>query len=518
MNTPANIIFSPLRLIVNAALKIVSSVFKIYFKCIYKPIEFVACTVVISLVKIFSSLVSTFHSAKREKEILSNLPVYGINEFYSEKNEANSDEKSNITNTNTSYTQPTVKIATIIATILKNTRPYTIYVSKTTILAPVLVVATICEFIAKYLKSTNKQNETFSDVKINIINISTSHTQPAVKTATIISDILKNYILCTIYIAKTTILAPVLIVATICEFIAKCLKNAILVFYNLLILQIKFLRKSLISVAKLIINLLKIIVSAPISLAKRAFKSVYEFPRKICAAISNFLTPKIKSLKENIVNSAVVRSTATILTKTKDIFVNPVIRTVNAITSAVKSFCCFINKQVNRVFTVIKHPATVCGLLFAITASIGLRVYDNGIMRAKNEKMMSSKQLQIEENKQKMRLAAKVYKGIGKTLKKKQEQALASSQNEQQVQTEQHIQKQAKIQNAVDSYFDKNNVSEVMASNGQCKIKIGDKTLNRHSTLENDGDVYIADANDDFIVFADSAGNTYSRSITSLLR
>ena len=57
-----------------------------------------------------------------------------------------------------------------------------------------------------------------------------------------------------------------------------------------------------------------------------------------------------------------------------------------------------------------------------------------------------------------------------------------------------------------------------MASNGQCKIKIGDKTLNRHSTLENDGDVYIADANDDFIVFADSAGNTYSRSITSLLR
>lgn len=447
MNTPADIILSPLRLIVNSALKIVSSVFKIYFKCIYKPIEFVACTIVISLIKFFSSLMSTFHSAKREKEILSNLPVYGINEFYSEKNEANSDEKFNITNTNTSYTQPTVKISTIIATILKNTRPYTIYV------------------------------------------------------------------------AKTTILAPVLVVATICKFIAKCLKNTILVFYNLLILQIKFLRKSLISVTKPIIKLLKTIVSAPISLAKRAFKSVYEFPRKICAAISNFLTPRIKSLKENIVNSAVVRSTVTILTKTKDVFINPVIRTVNAITSAVKNFCYFINRQVNRVFTVIKHPATVCGLLFSITASIGLRVYDNGIMRAKNEKMMSSKQLQIEENKQKMRLAAKVYKGIGKPLKQKQEQALAANINEQQqVQTEQHVQKQAKIQNAVDSYFDRNNVSEVMASNGQCKIKIGDKTLNRHSTLENDGDVYIADANDDFILFADSEGNTYSRSITSLLR
>ena len=517
MQMLSDFILSPLRLIVNATLKIVSSVFKIYFKCIYKPIEFVACTVVISLVKFFSSLMSTFHSAKK-KEILSNLPVYSVNEFYSEKNEANPDEKFNITNTNTSYTQPTVKIATIIAAILKNTRPYTIYVAKMTILAPVLVVATICEFIAKCLKNTNEQNEASPDVKINIMNINTPHTQPAVKTATIISDILRNTILCTIYIAKTTILAPVLVVATICEFIAKCLKNTILVFYNLLILQIKFLRKSLISVTKPIIKLLKTVVSAPISLAKKAFKSVYEFPRKICAAISNFLTSKIKSLKENIVNSAVVRSTATILTKTKDIFVNPVIRTVNAITSAVKSFCCFINKQVNRVFTVIKHPATVCGLLFAITASIGLRVYDNGIMRAKNEKMMSSKQLQIEENKQKMRLAAKVYKGIGKPLKKKQEQALASSQNEQQVQTEQHIQKQAKIQNTVDSYFDKNNVSEVMASNGQCKIKIGDKTLNRHSTLENDGDVYIADANDDFIVFADSAGNTYSRSITSLLR
>ena len=496
----SDFILSPLRLIVNATLKIVSSVFKIYFKCIYKPIEFVACTIVISLIKFFSSLMSTFHSTKEEKEILSNLPVYGINEFYSEKNEANSDEKFNITNTNTSYTQPTVKISTIIAAILKNTRPYTIYVAKTTILAPVLVVATICEFIAKCLKSTNKQNETSPDVKINIININTPHTQPAVKTATIISDILKNTILCTIYIAKTTILAPVLIVATICEFIAKCLKNTILVFYNLLILQIKFLRKSLISAAKPIIKLLKTIVSAPISLAKRAFKSVYEFPRKICAAISNFLTSKVKSLKENIVNSAVVRSTVTILTKIKDVFIDPVL------------------KQVNRVFTVIKHPATVCGLLFAITASIGLRVYDNGIMRAKNEKMMTSKQLQIEENKQKMRLAAKVYKGIGKPLKQKQEQALASNKNEQQIQTEQHIQKQARIQNAVDSYFNQNNVSEVMASNGQCKIKIGDKTLNRHSTLENDGDVYIADANDDFIVFADSAGNTYSRSITSLLR
>lgn len=501
MHTLTNIISSPLRLIVNAALKIISSVFKIYFKFIYKPIEFVVCTVVISLVKFFSSLMSTFHSAKREKEILSNLPVYGINEFYSEKNEANSDEKSNITNTNTSYTQPTVKIATIIATILKNTRPYTIYVAKTTILAQALVAEVICEFIAKYLKSTNKQNETFSDVKINIININTPHTQPAVKTATVISDILKNTILCTIYIAKTTILAPVLVVATICEFIAKCLKNTILVFYNLLILQIKFLRKSLISVTKPIIKLLKTIVSAPISLAKRAFKFVYEFPRKICAAISNFLTPKIKSLKENIVNSAVVRSIVTILTKIKNVFIDPVL------------------KQVNRVFTVIKHPATVCGLLFAMTTSIGLRVYDNGIMRAKNEKMMSSKQLQIEENKQKMRLAAKVYKGIGKPLKQKQEQALAANINEQQqIQTEQHVQKQARIQNTVDSYFDKNNVSEVMASNGQCKIKIGDKTLNRHSTLENDGDVYIADANDDFILFADSEGNTYSRSITSLLR
>lgn len=497
----SDFILSPLRLIVNATLKIVSSVFKIYFKFIYKPIEFVVCTVVISLVKFFSSLMSTFHSTKREKEILSNLPVYSINEFYSEKNEANYDEKFNITNTNTSYTQPTVKIATIIATILKNTRPYTIYVAKTTILAPVLVVATICEFIAKCLKSTNKQNETFSDVKINIINISTSHTQPAVKTATIISDILKNTILCTIYIAKTTILAPVLVVATICEFIAKCLKNTILVFYNLLILQIKFLRKSLISVTKPIIKLLKTIVSAPISLAKRAFKSVYEFSKRICAAISNFLTPNIKSLKENIVNSAVIRSTVTILTKIKNVFIDPVL------------------KQVNRVFTVIKHPATVCGLLFAMTTSIGLRVYDNGIMRAKNEKMMTSKQLQIEENKQKMRLAAKVYKGIGKPLKQKQEQALAANINEQQqVQTEQHIQKQARIQNTVDSYFNQNNVSEVMASNGQCKIKIGDRTLNRHSTLENDGDVYIADANDDFIVFADSAGNTYSRSITSLLR
>ena len=495
----SDFILSPLRLIVNSTLKIVSSVFKIYFKCIYKPIEFVACTVVISLVKFFSSLMSTFHSAK--KEILLNLPVYGINELYSKKNEANSDEKFNITNTNTSHTQPTVKAATIIAAILKNTRPSTIYIAKTTILAPALVAEVICEFIAKYLKSTNKQNETFSDVKINIINISTSHTKPAVKTATIISDILKNYILCTIYIAKTTILAPVLVVATICEFIAKYLKNAILVFYNLLILQIKFLRKSLISAAKPIIKLLKTIVSAPISLAKRAFKSVYEFPKRICAAISNFLTPKIKSLKENIVNSAVVRSTVTILTKIKNVFIDPVL------------------KQVNRVFTVIKHPATVCGLLFAMTISIGLRVYDNGIMRAKNEKMMTSKQLQIEENKQKMRLAAKVYKGIGKTLKQKQEQALAANINEQQqVQTEQHVQKQARIQNTVDSYFDKNNVSEVMASNGQCKIKIGDKTLNRHSTLENDGDVYIADANDDFIVFADSAGNTYSRSITSLLR
>ena len=500
MQMLSDFILSPLRLIVNATLKIVSSVFKIYFKCIYKPIEFVACTIVISLIKFFSSLMSTFHSTKREKKILSNLPVYSINEFYSEKNEANYDEKSNITNTNTSYTQPTVKIATIIAAILKNTRPYTIYVAKTTILAPVLVVATICEFIAKYLKNTNKQNETFSDVKINIININTPHMQPAVKTATIISDILRNTILCTIYIAKTTILAPVLVVATICEFIAKCLKNAILVFYNLLILQIKFLRKSLISVTKPIIKLLKTIVSAPISLAKRAFKSVYEFPKRICAAISNFLTPKIKSLKENIVNSAVVRSTVTIITKIKNVFIDPVL------------------KHVNRVFTVIKHPATVCGLLFAMTISIGLRVYDNGIMRAKNEKMMTSKQLQIEENKQKMRLAAKVYKGIGKPLKQKQEQALAANINEQQIQTEQHVQKQAKIQNTVNSYFDKNNVSEVMASNGQCKIKIGDKTLNRHSTLENDGDVYIADANDDFIVFADSAGNTYSRSITSLLR
>ena len=120
----SDIILSPLRLIVNATLKIISSVFKIYFKCIYKPIEFVACTIVISLVKFFSSLMSTFHSTK--KEILSNLPVYGINEFYSEKNEANYDEKFNITNTNTSYTQPTVKISTIIAAILKNTRPYTI--------------------------------------------------------------------------------------------------------------------------------------------------------------------------------------------------------------------------------------------------------------------------------------------------------------------------------------------------------------------------------------------------------
>ena len=188
----SDFILSPLRLIVNATLKIVSSVFKIYFKCIYKPIEFVACTIVISLIKFFSSLMSTFHSTKEEKEILSNLPVYGINEFYSENNEANSDEKFNITNTNTSYTQPTVKISTIIAAILKNTRPYTIYVAKTTILAPVLVVATICEFIAKCLKSTNKQNETSPDVKINIININTPHTQPAVKTATIISDILKN--------------------------------------------------------------------------------------------------------------------------------------------------------------------------------------------------------------------------------------------------------------------------------------------------------------------------------------
>ena len=501
MQMLSDIILSPLRLIVNATLKIVSSVFKIYFKCIYKPIEFVACTIVISLIKFFSSLMSPFHSTKREKEILSNLPVYGINEFYSKKNDANYDEKFNITNTNTSYTQPTVKAATIIAAILKNTRPYTIYVAKTTILAPVLVVATICEFIAKCLKNTNEQNEASPDVKINIININTPHTQPAVKTATIISDILKNTILCTIYIAKTTILAPVLVVATICEFIAKCLKNTILVFYNLLILQIKFLRKSLISAAKPIIKLLKTIVSAPISLAKRAFKSVYEFPRKICAAISNFLTSKIKSLKENIVNSAVVRSTVTILTKIKNVFIDPVL------------------KQVNRVVTVIKHPATVCGLLFAMTTSIGLHVYDNGIMRAKNEKIMTSKQLQIEENKQKMRLVAKVYKGIGKPLKQKQEQALASSQNEQQhVQTEQHVQKQAKIQNTVDSYFNQNNVSEVMASNGQCKIKIGDKTLNRHSTLENDGDVYIADANDDFIVFADSAGNTYSRSITSLLR
>ena len=512
----SDFILSPLRLIVNATLKIVSSVFKIYFKCIYKPIEFVACTIVISLVKFFSSLMSTFHSTK--KEILSNLPVYGINELYSKKNEANSDEKFNITNTNTSHTQPTVKAATIIAAILKNTMPSTIYIAKTTILVPVLVAEVICEFIAKCLKSTNKQNETFSDVKINIININTPHMQPAVKTATIISDILRNTILCTIYIAKTTILAPVLVVATICEFIAKCLKNTILVFYNLFVLQIKFLRKSLISAAKPIIKLLKTIVSAPISLAKRAFKSVYEFPRKICAAISNFLTSKVKSLKENIVNSAVARATVIIPTKIKDVFIDPVIKTVNAITSAVKNFCCFINRQGNRIFTVIKHPATVCGLLFSMTTSIGLHIYDNGIMRAKNEKMMSSKQLQIEENKQKMRLAAKVYKGIGKPLKQKQEQALAANINEQQIQTEQHVQKQAKIQNTVNSYFDKNNVSEVMASNGQCKIKIGDKTLNRHSTLENDGDVYIADANDDFIVFADSAGNTYSRSITSLLR
>jgi hypothetical protein len=74
-----------------------------------------------------------------------------------------------------------------------------------------------------------------------------------------------------------------------------------------------------------------------------------------------------------------------------------------------------------------------------------------------------------------------------------------------------------KFQRKVDAFFDTHHVSEVMCGEEKCSMKIDNKLVNGYSQLSPDSEIFVAETDGERIVFSDSMGNRYAKSIASLL-
>ncbi|MDR1432783.1 MAG: hypothetical protein LBI61_00355 [Puniceicoccales bacterium] len=161
---------------------------------------------------------------------------------------------------------------------------------------------------------------------------------------------------------------------------------------------------------------------------------------------------------------------------------------------------------------IFRRPAAALSLTLTIVAFIGLKVYDSqmskieynsGMFAAKHaKKMLRQKQYVLHgyttEN------TASKYKNRKVNRSEMPMPVVASKPDD------------TAFAKTVDSFFSNHIVSEVMCSNGSCKMKIDDKIVGNHFPLAENSEIFIADTDGERVVFADLSGNRYAKSIESL--
>ncbi|MDR2778926.1 MAG: hypothetical protein LBB16_01400 [Puniceicoccales bacterium] len=273
------------------------------------------------------------------------------------------------------------------------------------------------------------------------------------------------------------------------------------------------------------IDALKFLISVPIFISQSICKGIL----LVCSSIKNAilkiygsiltairrLYQSIKKLVRNIVEVITYPFTTfyAFLKKFANNFKTTCIRYSTSVQSSTSNLQKLVKTQFSsaNVFAVLQRPAVVLPLAFTIIAFVGLKVYDNQTSKVEYTRAA----LTVKREKDLLRQKQYILHGyenenvVSKRKVTKKDHALAKvSQNELTGYTD--------LQKAVDNFFHNHRVSEVMCDKNSCRMKVDDRILDGNCPLTADSAIFISEADNDHVVFADASGNRYVKSIDSL--
>ncbi|MDR0693407.1 MAG: hypothetical protein LBF49_02430 [Puniceicoccales bacterium] len=279
-------------------------------------------------------------------------------------------------------------------------------------------------------------------------------------------------------------------------------------------------------------NALKFLVSVSIFVSQMACKgvlflclSVKNIIRKIYDSILASIRVLVQSVK-NIINATVKAITYpftsfhAFLKKSANTFRTRCATYATSLQSSISNARASLKTRFSSLkaqfsygnaLVVLQKPAVVLPLAFTIIAFVGVRTYDSQISKIEYARAA----LAVKHEKDLLRQKHYVLHGYenenvaSKRKRTKEDHAFAKASP---VRSGGYTD----LQKAVDGFFHSHRVSEVMCDKNSCKIKVDDRIIDGSGPISADSTVFISEANEDHIVFADASGNRYVKPIDSL--
>ncbi|MDR1528091.1 MAG: hypothetical protein LBS22_00680 [Puniceicoccales bacterium] len=243
------------------------------------------------------------------------------------------------------------------------------------------------------------------------------------------------------------------------------------------------------------------------NIIRKAYDSILESIRTLLQSVTKFINAAVKTITYPFTSlHAFLKKSTNALRTAYTGYVTSLQSSISNVRASLKAqFSC------GNALGVLQKPAVVLPLAFTLVAFVGLRTYDSQVSKIEYTRAALAVKHEKDLLKQK-RYALHGYENENVASKRKgskKNRALAkASPGRSSGYTD--------LQKAVDSFFHSHRVSEVMCDKNSCKIKVDDRIIDGKSPIADDSTVFISEANGDHIVFADTSGNRYVKSIDSL--
>jgi hypothetical protein len=250
-------------------------------------------------------------------------------------------------------------------------------------------------------------------------------------------------------------------------------------------------------------NAPKFLVSASIFASQMACKGVWF----LCLSIKKFINATAKAITYPFT------SFHAFLKKSTNAFRTTCTSYATSLQSSISNARASLRAQFSygNALAVLQKPAMVLPLAFTIIAFIGVRTYDSQISKVEYTRAA----LAVKHEKNLLRQKQYVLHGYenenvaSKRKRTNEDRSFAKA-------SPMRSGGYTDLQKAVDSFFHSHRVSEVMCDKNSCKIKVDDRIIDGSGPISADSTVFISEANEDHIVFADASGNRYVKPIDSL--
>jgi hypothetical protein len=250
------------------------------------------------------------------------------------------------------------------------------------------------------------------------------------------------------------------------------------------------------------------------NIIRKAHNSTLVSVRTLFQSVTKFINATVKAITYPFtsLHAFLKKSTNAVRTACSN-YTTSLQSSISNVRASLKAQCSSLKAQFSygNAVAVLQRPAVVLPLAFTIVAFVGLRIYDSQISKIGYARAA----LAVKHEKDLLRQKRYVLHGYenenvaSKHKEDRKDRTLAKTSPVQSGGL-------TDLQKAVDSFFHSHRVSEVMCDKNSCKMKVDDRIIDGSAPISADSTVFISEANEDHIVFADASGNRYVKSIDSL--